>query len=132
MGIIIGLVWWLSKLTGLMKRGRAVICIIAIVIFLIVIPPMAPALRAAIITLMFCLSFFFRRQTNAINTLSLAAIILLLIRPTQLFEAGWQLSFSSVLGIIIILRKILKVLSARTKSTIYKRKNIRDETSREI
>jgi competence protein ComEC len=106
MGIIIGLVWWISKLTGLMKRSRAVICIIAIVIFLIVIPPMAPALRAAIIALMFCLSFFFRRQTNAINTLSLAAIILLLIRPTQLFEAGWQLSFASVLGILLFSDKI--------------------------
>jgi competence protein ComEC len=128
MGIIIGLVWWMSKLTGLMKRGRAVICIIAIVIFLIVIPPMAPALRAAIITLMFCLSFFLRRQINSINTLSLAAIILLLIRPTQLFEAGWQLSFASVLGILLFSDKIKFFL--QDKIDYLTRKKHADEIAR--
>ncbi|TFG49697.1 MAG: ComEC/Rec2 family competence protein, partial [Candidatus Brocadiia bacterium] len=47
----------------------------------------------------FCASFIFSRRPSSINSLSLAAIILLLIRPTNLFEAGWQLSFASVLGI---------------------------------
>ncbi len=106
MGIIIGIVWWFSKITGFLKRGRSLICIIAIIIFLMVIPPKAPTLRASIIAMMFCLSFIIRRQANPINTLSLSAIILLLIRPTQLFEAGWQLSFVSVLGIALFSRRI--------------------------
>jgi competence protein ComEC len=41
-----------------------------------------------------------------LNSLSLAAIILLLARPTGLFEAGWQLSFASVLGILAFCRRI--------------------------
>ncbi|MBN2591560.1 MAG: DNA internalization-related competence protein ComEC/Rec2 [Sedimentisphaerales bacterium] len=106
MGIIIGIIWWFSKITGFMKRGRSVICIIAIIIFLMVIPPKAPTLRASIIAMMFCLSFIIRRRAYPINTLSLSAIILLLIRPTQLFEAGWQLSFVSVLGIILFSKNI--------------------------
>ena len=106
MGIIIGLIWWFSKITGFMKPGRSIICIIAIITFLMVIPPKAPSIRASIIAFMFCLSFLFRRHTNSINTLSLAAIILLLVRPTQLFEAGWQLSFTSVLGIILFSKRI--------------------------
>ena len=106
LGILVGIIWWLCKTAGLMKRGRAAICIIAIAIFLLIVPPRAPTLRAAIICLVFCVSFFFRRHSNPLNTLSLAAIILLLIRPTCLFEAGWQLSFASVLGLLLFCHRI--------------------------
>ena len=100
-GILIGIVWWLCKTAGLMKPGRAVVCIFAIALFLLVVPARAPTVRAAVMGWIFCASFLFRRRPNAINTLSLAAIVLLLIRPTQLFEAGWQLSFGTVLGILL-------------------------------
>ncbi len=129
MGIIIGIIWWFSKLTGFLKRGRSVICIFAIIIFLMVIPPKAPTVRASIIAVMFCMSFIIRRHANAINTLSLSAIILLLIRPTQLFEAGWQLSFVSVLGIILFSKDIYYFLHEKldniiqTKSANPKRKS---------
>jgi competence protein ComEC len=106
LGILVGIIWWLCKTAGLMKPVRAVICIIAIGIFLLIVPPRAPTLRAAIICCVFCVSFFFHRYSNPINTLSLAAIILLLIRPTQLFEAGWQLSFGTVLGILLFTERI--------------------------
>jgi competence protein ComEC len=107
LGIFAGIIWWLCKTAGLMKRGRAIICIIAICTFLLIVPPRAPTLRAAIIVFVFCVSFFFRRPPSSVNTLSLAAIILLLIIPTQLFEAGWQLSFASVLGILLFYQRIL-------------------------
>ena len=106
LGIFIGIIWWLCKTAGLMKRGRAIICIIAIGIFLLIVPPRAPTIRAAIIGWVFCASFLFRRRSNSLNTLSLAAIILLLIRPTNLFEPGWQLSFASVLGLVLFCHRI--------------------------
>ncbi len=112
-GILIGIIWWLCKTAGLMKPARAVICIIAIFVFLMIVPPRAPTLRAAIICFVFCLSFLFRRHPNPINTLSLAAIILLLIRPTQLFEPGWQLSFAAVLGILAFTGNISNFLRNR-------------------
>jgi len=114
LGILVGIIWWLCKTAGLMKPARAAICIIAIGIFLLIVPPRAPTLRAAIICFVFCISFFFRRHSNPINTLSLAAIILLLTRPTQLFEVGWQLSFASVLGILVFTEKIGNFLHERT------------------
>jgi len=105
-GILLGVIWWLCKTIGLLKRGRAAVCIAAICVFLCVVPPRPPTVRATIIALVFCASFFFRRRSNPFNTLSLAAIILLLIRPTNLFEAGWQLSFASVLGILLFCRRL--------------------------
>ena len=106
MGILFGIIWWASKTAGLMKPTRAVICAIAVGIFLLVVPPRAPAIRAAVICWVFCASIVFRRHSNPVNTLSLAAIILLLIRPTQLFEAGWQLSFGSVLGLLLFCERL--------------------------
>ena len=106
LGIFVGIVWWLCKTAGLMKPARAIVCIIAISVFLLIVPPRAPTLRAAIIGFAFCASIFFRRRSNSINTLSLAAIILLLMRPTNLFEAGWQLSFASVLGLVLFCHRI--------------------------
>ncbi len=114
LGTLAWIIWWLCKTAGLLKRARAAICIIAIVIFLLIVPPRAPTLRAAIICFVFCLSFFFRRRSNPLNTLSLAAIILLLIRPTGLFEAGWQLSFASVLGILVFTEKIENFIYDKT------------------
>ena len=105
-GILIGFVWWISKIVGLLKPGRALVCIVAIGIFLLIVPPRAPTVRAAIISWVFCLSILLRRRANPINTLALAAIILLLIRPTHLFEAGWQLSFGTVLGILLFAEPI--------------------------
>ena len=122
LGILIGIIWWLCKTAGLMKPARAVVCIIAIVIFLLIVPPRAPTLRAAIICCVFCVSFFFRRHSNPINALSLAAILLLLIRPTQLFEAGWQLSFATVLGILLFEGRIHFFLYEKITSLPWRKK----------
>ncbi len=106
-GILIAIIWWLCKTAGLLKRPRSLICIIASILFLLIIPPRAPSIRAAVIIIVFCLSFFFRRRPNPFNSLSLAAIILLLLfRPSQLFEAGFQLSFAAVLGILLFTERI--------------------------
>jgi len=114
LGILFGIVWWLCKTAGFMKPARAFICAVAVAVFLLIVPPRAPTVRAAIICWVFCASVFFRRHSNPINTLSLAAIILLLIRPTQLFEAGWQLSFAAVLGILLFADRIYFFIYERT------------------
>ncbi|MHC4264722.1 MAG: ComEC/Rec2 family competence protein [Planctomycetota bacterium] len=114
LGILAGFIWWLCKAAGLLKRARAVICITALCAFLLIVPPRAATLRAAIICFVFCLSFLFQRRTSHLNSLSLAAIVLLLIRPTGLFEAGWQLSFSSVLGILIFTDRIHFFINEKT------------------
>ncbi len=105
-GILIAVIWWLCKTAGMLKRPRSAVCIIASVLFLLIIPPRAPAVRAAVISIVFCASSFFRRRPNPFNSLSLAAIIILLVRPNQLFQAGFQLSFATLLGILLFYERI--------------------------
>jgi len=111
--ILVGIIWWLCKAAGLMKPARAAVSMVAAVIFLLVVPPNAPAMRAGIMCTVFCASFFFRRQSNPLNSLSMSAIILLLIKPTELFEVSWQLSFAAVLGIILFTDRIDNFLSEK-------------------
>ena len=112
--MVIGFVWWVCKTAGLMKPGRAIVCTITAVIFLMVVPENAPALRAAIICFAFCASFIFRRKSNPFNSLALAAIVLLLMKPTGIFQADWQLSFVSVLGILLFSKPIQNFLTETT------------------
>jgi competence protein ComEC len=105
-GIVFLIIWWLCRRIGLMKLTRAAVCTIAAILFLLVIPYQAPAMRAAVMCFAFCASFFFNRHPNALNSLSLAALILLLANPMQLYEIDWQLSFAAVLGILLLNNRI--------------------------
>jgi competence protein ComEC len=112
--ILIGSIWWFCKAAGLLKSARAAVCLAAIGLFLLVVPPAAPTVRAAIMSAVFCASFFFRRRSSAYNALALSAIVLLLIRPTQLFEADWQLSFTALLGILLFTGRLEGLLHRTT------------------
>ena len=101
-GILMSFVWLLSQCAGLLKPARSVLCLCVLAGFLWLVPLRAATVRAGVIAGLFCLAILLRQKLHPVNTLSLAAFILLFIRPTQLFEAGWQLSFSSVLGILLI------------------------------
>ena len=106
MAILVYAVWGLCKPAGLTRPARALVCIGATLIFLLVVPPQAPILRAAITIWIYCLAILFRRRGNPLNSLSLAAIVLLLIQPTQLFDVGWQLSFAATAGILVLPRRL--------------------------
>jgi competence protein ComEC len=114
--ILIGCIWWFCKAAGLLKTARSAVCLTSIAVFLLVVPPAAPTVRAAIMSAIFCASFFFRRRSSSYNSLALSAIVLLLIRPTQLFEADWQLSFIALLGILLFTERLENLLHRITIS----------------
>jgi competence protein ComEC len=111
MGILVSLVWWLARCAGLLKPARAMVCTVIVAVFLLLVPPRAPTLRAAILCWSFCTATMLRRTAHPLNCLSLAAMILLMIRPTQVYEAGWQLSFACVLGILLLSPNIQATLN---------------------
>lgn len=57
-------------------------------------------LRAALMFSLVAIARAFRRDTNIYNTIGLTAFILLCAEPYMLFQAGFQLSFAAVLGIV--------------------------------
>ncbi len=123
LGIFVAMVWWLAARLGLLKPARAAVCIVLLVLFLMVVPPRAPTIRAAVIAFVFLFSIFFGRHPNPLNSLSIAAIILLLAIPTGLFDAGWQLSFATVVGILMFCKRFYDFFNERLFMQVFWQKN---------
>lgn len=81
---------------------RSVLISIGLISFMFItgVPP--SVFRATVMSLIILLAFVSGRSTNLINSISLAALVLLLIDPGEIYNPGFQLSFSAVLSIAII------------------------------
>jgi len=98
--ILAGSLWMVFRTLGLGKRMRALLCIVLIVTYALIVPS-APATNRAVFLACFVFSsFLIGRQGKPLNTLALSALVLLTLRPYELFSPGWQLSFLSVFGIL--------------------------------
>ena len=99
--VLAGIIVFMARAAGLGRIWRAVVCALFIILFAMAVPTYSPILRACIIGLFFCVSTAVLRRGNALNTLSLAAICLILYNPLEFYEPSWQLSFGCVLGMIL-------------------------------
>ena len=106
-GLHVGIVAWLAGL-GLFFLGRrrwhrivkGTVQIIAIWLF-VLLTGMAPStLRAGVMFTLLRVGYMAQRQPNALNNLCTSALLLLLVDPYLLFDVGFQLSYTAVLGII--------------------------------
>ena len=84
---------------------------------------MSPATqRAVIMVMVFLVALLFERERDTINTLALAALVILIISPTALFEISFQLSFTAVFAILYMLKHLPFVVELRGgPPTVYKR-----------
>jgi competence protein ComEC len=82
----------------------------------------ASVVRATIMGAVFLTSYLTNRSNNIFNSLSLSAIIILLFAPDELFNPGFQLSFSAVAAIGIFtsfFHKIIFDLKIKSKAIKY-------------
>ena len=100
-GILAGIFWRTGRILGLGRRPRALVCMVLLLAYALLLPPRAPTLRAIFLAEFVLLSLLLHRRCRSLNTLSLTAMVMLLFRPTELFTAGWQLSYACVLGILL-------------------------------
>jgi competence protein ComEC len=92
---------------------RSVLTIIGITAFMVITGMHPSVVRASVMALVIIIAFLTNRSTNLINSTFLAALIILLVKPFDLYKPGFQLSFSAVLSIGLIYpilnEKILKI-----------------------
>jgi len=73
------------------------------------------ALRSTIMITAYVVSVVIGRDRDLLNTLSLAALVILFVSPASLFDPAFQLSFTAVLSIILI----YPLLTDPVKNRIY-------------
>jgi competence protein ComEC len=109
--VLAGAVWWLLRLVRTSRRWSAVVVVGAVVIYVLLTGLRPGAVRAAVMCAVLCGGVFFARPVNVLNSLGLAALLILLANPAQLFDAGFQLSFVAVLSILAFASPLYRVFT---------------------
>lgn len=102
LAVLAAALWGLCTLTGVPQKATTLIVVLATVVYGLLTDLQPPVVRAMIMILVFSVGALFNKQTCALNSLAVAALIILWLNPNQLFHSGFQLSFMSTLGLIVL------------------------------
>lgn len=121
-GILYGLVLWLLTLGGRFKplyENRFGRCAISGVVIAVMwgyawLTGMTPSVvRAVTMVTIFEVGRMVYRQAFSLNTIAAAAVLILAVRPTDLWSVSFQLSFAATTAIVITARESEKYIHSR-------------------
>ncbi|MCB0686682.1 MAG: ComEC family competence protein [Saprospiraceae bacterium] len=96
----------LIPFSGAGKVLRSILILSGLWFFVYLVGAPNSAWRATLMFSLFEIGSLVSRSYYPVNTLSLAAVLLLLLDPNTLYDVGFQLSFLAVLGIVTCQREI--------------------------
>lgn len=97
------LVRFSRKLFANISKRLSVIFSASLIIFFVLLVGFSPSMvRAGIVALLSLLLWYFGRKIQPLFLLIFVAAITLLINPGNIYDLGWQLSFGSFFGVMIV------------------------------
>jgi len=99
--LLAGAVWTLTRAAGGGRRTAAAGGIVAVLGFAAVVGPEPSVIRATIMAVLVLAAVLLDREASVTNSLALAALAILALRPGDLLDPGFQLSFAATAGIVI-------------------------------
>jgi len=105
-GVITLIIWWLLFPLDYMrlKKCRLLITLAAIALFAVFTGLSPSVVRSTImIGLVFAAQFYHRRSVS-FNALAVAALLILIFKPSAIYSVGFQLSFITVAAIVLFAR----------------------------
>ncbi len=90
---------------------RILLVMVALVFYALLTGLKPSVVRATVMAIVYLGGQMLQRRAHLLNTLSIAALIILMLSPLDLFEPGFQLSFAALLGIIFIYRRLSALTS---------------------
>ncbi len=122
-GIVVMVLFLLLRMipsVGFLTYG---LTILFVALYVLLTGASPSVVRAGIMSIVFLGSFVIERETHSINSLAFAAFLILLLDPQNIFDIGFQLSFISVLAILIfypLLMASVKPLLKRYPQKVFK------------
>ena len=95
------------------RRRASLIGIPLIIVFTLMMGCSSAIVRACVMLLLSMLAFMFRREPDPLTSMSFALMILLAANPMSIASVSLQLSFASMLGLVLVSPKIYEALKAR-------------------
>jgi competence protein ComEC len=113
------LTWLLKRSTWLLLQVNVLkvafsIALLPLIAYALIAGFNFPVLRALLMTTVFILAIIFDRPGNLINHILLAALLILAWKPSAIFTASFQLSFSAVIAIALIYPLLYNLLFPNT------------------
>lgn len=119
-GFILLITWIILRVLRFPRFWVTILTILGLVIFAIITNLKPPVVRSVIMAAIFLLGTLLQRRRNNYNTLSAAALVILLANPQELFAPGFQLSFGAVFSILYLYPKFVKFLKrSKIIRTVY-------------
>ncbi|MBU3811357.1 MAG: DNA internalization-related competence protein ComEC/Rec2 [Candidatus Niameybacter stercoravium] len=100
MSIIAGGIWWILGFMGLSYEMRNRISLIGIWSYSILVGMGVSVIRASIMLTVMLVVRSLWEEEDLLSSLALAALIILIGNPFQIYQVGFQLSFIALLGIV--------------------------------
>jgi competence protein ComEC len=98
-------------------KGAAILSLVPVCIYGLISGMSPSTQRAVIMVTAFLMTFLVERERDGVNTLALAAFIILIVYPPAVFSISFQLSFMAVLSILYGLSRTHQALPIRGAGT---------------
>jgi len=108
-GIVVFIIVLFLRLLRLPRYWRFIVSLPLIITYCLVTGASNPVVRATVMAVVFIISYLIRRDPDISNAICVAALFILTSNPNQLFDAGFQLSFVSVVSIVFLYPKLKQV-----------------------
>lgn len=99
--VLLGALMFVCRRCRLSLVAGFFVSVTPVLLYALVTGAAAPVLRAVVLMGCMWLGRLRRKKTDGLTSLAAACILILLIRPAELFAAGFQLSFCALLGLIL-------------------------------
>lgn len=108
LGILVGAA---KKLFGRISKFAGLLTALLLIAAFVMVVGFTPSMtRAALVASLSIIVGYFGRSFSPLRLLGLVAMLTLMLEPTYLINLGWQLSFASFFGILLVAPKLQKLL----------------------
>ena len=105
-----GFVFGICRLLCLSPRVSAWTGIVFVILYGVVALPSPPVVRSVLLCVAFGFGMISRRAVDALQLLALTVLAMLVYHPLDLYNPGFQLSFGTVLGLILFTKAMLRAM----------------------
>ena len=105
--------FFINKIFG--RKISNLFSILVIIFFVILTGGSASVLRSGIMAIILIISNLLSRRPDTLSSISISALIILLINPYSICDTGFILSFGGTIGIVLLNRRITENISMLLK-----------------
>ena len=104
---------------GFHRRAGAIVAVPFIFIYILITGMEASILRAAVMAFVVMAGKALDRNADLLNSIGVASLVLLIVNPFMLFDAGFLLSFGATAGLGLLYKRVLGWFLKKSRSSFW-------------